>query len=343
MLTDRQNTILNIINTSQAIQAGELKQQLQISQATLNRELKTLVELGWISKIGAGRSTRYSLSNKYHHLWPIDITAYYQQDAEDRTTQHRFNFEVFNHLAGLSLFNESEIATLTQAQTQYQNKTKNISPGLLQKEWERFTIELSWKSSEIEGNTYDLLETEALFKYREKASGKTDTETAMLLNHKQALNYVWQHPTDFSELDVKIIENLHRILVQKLGVSFNLRNRPVGVTGTKYRPLDNQHQIREALQNLCQVVNSKTSFFEKALLLVLGISYLQPFEDGNKRTGRILANAVLMAGEHCPLSYRSVSAVDYKKALLVFYEQNNLHPFKQLFIQQYQFAVENYF
>ena len=55
---------------------------------------------------------------------------------------------------------------------------------------------------------------------------------------------------------------------------------------------------------------------EKALLAVLLISYLQPFEDGNKRTGRMVSNAILIGYEACPLSYRSVEAMDYKKAFL---------------------------
>jgi len=36
-------------------------------------------------------------------------------------------------------------------------------------------------------------------------------------------------------------------------------------------------------------------------------------------------------------------AIDYKKAMLLFYEQNNISAFKQIFINQFKFAVENYF
>lgn len=83
--------------------------------------------------------------------------------------------------------------------------------------------------------------------------------------------------------------------------------------------------------------------FSKNLLANLLLSYIQVFEDGNKRTSRIVANAVLIAWDYCPLSFRSVSEEDYKKAILVFYEQNNLYPFKSLFLEQYAFAVSNYF
>ena len=50
-----------------------------------------------------------------------------------------------------------------------------------------------------------------------------------------------------------------------------------------------------------------------------------------------------MAWGYCPLSFRTVDSVDYKKAMLMFYEQNNIASFKQIFIEQYEFATMNYF
>jgi Fic family protein len=93
-------------------------------------------------------------------------------------------------------------------------------------------------------------------------------------------------------------------------------------------------------QSILQVFLSDT---EKALAAVLMISYIQPFEDGNKRTARILGNALLLAYGYCPLSYRSVDEVEYKKAMILFYEQNNAFYFKQLFIEQFRQAIEKYF
>ena len=76
---------------------------------------------------------------------------------------------------------------------------------------------------------------------------------------------------------------------------------------------------------------------------ILLLSYIQPFEDGNKRTARLTGNAILMNDNNCPLSYRNINPTDYKKAILLFYELNNISAFKAIFIQQYQFAVKNYF
>jgi len=94
---------------------------------------------------------------------------------------------------------------------------------------------------------------------------------------------------------------------------------------------------------MCRLINGKENVFEKALLTLVLISYIQPFEDGNKRTARIVSNAVLMNHKHCPISFRTVDSIEYKKAMLVFYEQNNISCFKKIFINQFEFAVNTYF
>ena len=73
------------------------------------------------------------------------------------------------------------------------------------------------------------------------------------------------------------------------------------------------------------------------------ISYIQPFADGNKRTARIISNAALVNKGNCPVSFRTVDPLDFKKAMLLFYEQNNLTAIKKIFIDQYEFVVNTYF
>lgn len=96
-------------------------------------------------------------------------------------------------------------------------------------------------------------------------------------------------------------------------------------------------QLRETMENAAALINKTSNPFVKAFIAVLLISYIQPFEDGNKRTARLVGNVVLLARNVCPLSYRSVDEADYKKAMVLFYEQNNVRTFKELFIQQYKF------
>ncbi len=219
---------------------------------------------------------------------------------------------------------------------------KAASPDIIRRERERITIELSWKSSQFEGNTYSLIETETLLKEGIPARGKTQEETTMVLNHKKALDFSAQHPRLFSkELQLQTIIELHRLLAEGL-FDQGLRERPVGITGSAYKPLDNKFQIEDELRHLCAVINRKQCVYDKALLAFTYICYLQPFNDGNKRTGRILANAILYANDSFPLSLRAVDVNTYKLAILAFYELGTLGNAKQVFIRQAKFAAENY-
>lgn len=165
----------------------------------------------------------------------------------------------------------------------------------------------------------------------------------MLLNHKEALEFIIENPDYVVPLTIARIEDIHSILVKDLPVERNIRQRRVGISGTNYKPLDNEHQIREALEDMCNLINSKGNIFEQSLLALVLLSYIQAFNDGNKRTARIISNAILIANQYCPISFRTIDSVEYKKAMLIFYEQNNIRVFKEIFMEQFRFAVKTYF
>lgn len=314
------------------------------NERTLKRIIADCVKNGDIIVEGKAKATRYSLSAQAHLMMPLDIETYFLNDVDERTVQESFNFELIrNVLPNVSLFTTEEKLRLESAQQTFLNNMSTLSEVEYRKEMERLGVDLSWKSSQIEGNTYSLLETERLLKEKQTAQGKTKEEAVMLLNHKDALDFILNNPDYLKEFTVRRLEDIHSILTKELGVGNGIRKRRVGITGTNYRPLDNEFQIREALEDTCKLINAKEDVFEKALLALVLLSYIQAFTDGNKRTARISSNAILLAWGYCPISFRTVDSVDYKKAMLMFYEQNNIVAFKQIFIEQYEFAVKNYF
>ena len=275
---------------------------------------------------------------------PLDLDTYFAKDIDEREVQEMFNFDLIREvLPKVEIFTAEELAILQDAQNTFLHNTEGMTELEYRKEMERLGVDLSWKSSQIEGNTYSLLETERLLKDKQTASGKTKEEAIMLLNHKDALDFVLDVPDYLKEISVHRIEDIHFILTKELGVDRNIRHRRVGITGTNYRPLDNEFQIREALEDSCTLINGKKNVFEKAILALVLLSYIQAFTDGNKRTARITSNAILIANGYCPISFRTVDSIDYKKAMLMFYEQNNIAAFKKIFIDQFLFAVKTYF
>lgn len=342
---DQNQAILNYLLANPRVSSKEIHEGIgiQIGYATVKRALQALVSENLIRTMGKGKGTKYELSPAYFILAPLDIESYFLQEIDDRKIRREFNLQLIDEILGLDLFTRAENEHLTSLQKVFSKNTADLSPTEFKKEFERLAIDLSWKSSQIEGNTYSLLETERLLKEQETASGKTKDEATMLLNHKEALDFILDHKDFVKPLTIARIEDLHSILIKGLNVGSNIRKRRVGISGTNYKPLDNEFQIREALQAMCDLVNSKNNVFEKALLVLVLISYIQPFEDGNKRTARIISNAILMNEAYCPISFRTVDSIGYKKAMLVFYEKNNINPFKRIFIDQYEFAVQTYF
>lgn len=314
------------------------------SDSTMKRLLSAAVKEGNIETAGRGPATKYKLTPQAHVTMPLDLATYFDKDIDEREVQESFNFDLIRDvLPKVEIFTKEELEVLNAAQMEFKKNTEGMTELEYRKEMERLGVDLSWKSSQIEGNTYSLLETERLLKDKQTASGKTKEEAIMLLNHKDALDFVLDIPDYLKELSVHRIEDIHSILTKELEVDRNIRHRRVGITGTNYRPLDNEFQIREALEDTCTLVNGKDNVFEKALLTLVLLSYIQAFVDGNKRTARITSNAILIANGYCPISFRTVDSIEYKKAMLMFYEQNNIAAFKKIFIEQFLFAVKTYF
>lgn len=346
ILSQKQQKIITILLEKGTLQSSDMYSEMvklgeDISLVTVKRTLSQLASGGFLTPAGSGRSTRYTISAIGRTFADIDAKKYCSIDPDKRRGLLRYNFDLFPALP-LDILTESESRMLSNATTEYRRRTRDLPPTIQKKELERLIIELSWKSSKIEGNTYTLLDTEKLILENTAAAGHDRKETQMILNHKDAFTFVRENSAHFKTITQKNLEQLHAILVKDLSVGLGLRKKPVGVLGSAYRPLDTVYQISEAVGGLGKAISKLSSPFAKALIAILGISYIQPFEDGNKRTARLAANAILLAHDLAPLSYRSVDENDYREAMLVFYELNSIMPFKKIFIDQYTFAAQNY-
>lgn len=306
--------------------------------------LSACVKDGLVRTEGKARAVRYFITPKAQLLRTVNLDSYYEKDEDHRQVQSGYNFELIREtMPKVEIFTEAERSRLAELRTIFAKRMAEIPARAYNREMERLGIDLSWKSAQIEGNTYTLLETETLLKDLQEAKGKKHEEAVMLLNHKNALKAILERPAWFERISISKIEDVHTVLTEGLDVERSLRHSRVGITGTRYRPLEVESQIREAVEDMCNLINGKEEPYEKALLALLLIAYIQPFMDGNKRTSRLIANAILIAAKCCPLSFRTVAANDYRAALLLFYEQNNVSAFKRIFLEQVEFAVREYF
>jgi Fic family protein len=346
-ITTRQNSLLCFLKIDQEYKISDIEKFYSLfsnksSLATRKRDLQTLVQAGFLVMSGKRRATVYKISSRGILLRFFD-EGYLEKEITNRNARTEYNYDAFSYFESSDAFSNDEMKRLKEATNTFHLNGVSKSRDITKKELERFIIELSWKSSKIEGNTYSLLDTEFLI--REGIESKTNTkeEAIMILNHKAAFSYILECKKQRIDIfTIRELENIHRLLVKDLEIDFGIRKNAVGITGSAYRPLSYDVQIEEEIKRLMEVLKRIESPFERALYAVLGISYLQPFGDGNKRTARLFSNAILLCSDLAPLSYRTVDEKKYREAALIFYEQNSASSMKEIFIEQYIFAANNY-
>ena len=187
------------------------------SDATMKRYIATGILNGDILVEGKARATRYRLSAQAHLLMPLNLDTYFAQDIDKRQIQTSFNFELIREqLPIVTLFSDDELSHLQNLHSEFRKHVSEMTDNEYRKEMERLGIDLSWKSSQIEGNTYSLLETERLLRESKTAEGKTKEEAVMLLNHKDALRFILDNPDYLQELTISHIEDIHQSCVSQL-------------------------------------------------------------------------------------------------------------------------------
>ena len=227
-LVDSREFILDFIKSYPGCSSKSIHEGLDkiVAYATVKRNLNSLLADHFIVVAGKGKASRYELSKSYSLIYPIDIEKYFLKEIDDRTIQSTFNYDLISGTLNKSaLFTKLELDHLLELQGKFKQNILKLTAAEFKKEFERLAIDLSWKSSQIEGNTYSLLETEKLLKERETASGKTKDEAVMLLNHKIALDFILDHPTYIQKLTIANIEDLHSVLIKELNVGRNIRTQ----------------------------------------------------------------------------------------------------------------------
>lgn len=282
---------------------------------SIQRALERLCELGLTSRSGPKNNPSYAI-----HYPSLMVASIPDKILEDENRpESSFNHKLIDWLL------EAPVGQLEQDFGDKFVAPSGTGPTISPKELEYLTVELSWKSSALEGNTYTLLDTQLLLTEGIKAKGRTEFETQTILNHKDAVAFIVENPELFrGNISFAAVEELHKIIGHNLGIEKGVRKKLVKISASNYVPLANPHQLRVNADTVLEIINRFTDPFAKSLMALSLVPYLQIFEDGNKRTGRMLANAVLMSTVGRGFSLRKVSARELALAYLAFYEFNSI-------------------
>lgn len=209
----------------------------------------------------------------------------------------------------------------------------------------RLIIDLSWNSSRLEGNTYSLLETDHLLTQGAGDDPVRFVEAQMILNHKAAIEFLVESPDDLG-FNRYTFMNLHAVLTEGLlrnrKAEGKLRTIPVGIGGTVYHPTSQPALIEECFDLILQKAGAIRDPLECCFFLMVQMPYLQPFEDGNKRSSRLAANIPLIRGNMSPLSFVDVPVRDYTDGIIAVYELNRIELLRDVFAHAYERSAGRY-
>lgn len=339
---------------------------VEASRPTVNRYLARMAAAGAVQKVGSGPATRYVLPAGAVAAAPVGQVEYVPQPlivllgggfkfSLDRQplvaeltapigTRNPVTYQralVENYVPNeTSLLPPALAADLfARGRARGQQPAGTYARNVL----EQLLIDLSWHSSRLEGNRKSLLDTQALF-----ARGRTDADdvdTLMLLNHKDTIEFVVDAVPEYGITEA-VVRNIQSTLMQGLLLNPDAlgkaRRTVVTITDSVYVPMQMPQILDEMLALLVEKVRNIKNPIEAAFFLWVNIAYLQPFEDGNKRTSRLCANLPLLLQNCAPLSFLDVEQADYAMAILGVYEKQDVSLAVELFAWTYQRSITKY-
>ena len=310
----------------------------EVSETTMWRTLKRLTDEDKLEVAGKARATGYTIAGSA-------VVRAYLQTPYNRRAPKMYNKEFLDNYIPDRTFYLSE-PDREQLHEAGQPAGPPLPAGTYARRiLERLLVDLAWASSRMEGNTYNILETEQLIRFGEEATGKDRKEAVMILNHKEAIQYLVDNLGDIG-ITRQDICNIHALLSDGLlidpAMAGRLRRLPAGITHSNYTPLNDEFEIEEEFMIIIEKAAAITDPFEQSFFLIVHIPYLQAFDDVNKRTSRVTSNIPLLKADLAPMSFITMDDGAYIDALIGMYELNNVSLLREVYIDAYLASAENY-
>jgi fido (protein-threonine AMPylation protein) len=330
-----------------------------VAQRTLQYRLKHLVTLNRLVMSGAGRWASYRMPNvaidagtredAYEAVIPLSKAGTVIRDYVRQALQARKPIGYVrafldryrpNSSSYLTKQDRTHLAAVGRPQI-----TKQPAGTYANQILNRLLIDLAWNSSRLEGNTYSLLDTKRLIELGEEAKGRAHLEAQMILNHKDAIEFLVGAAEEIGFNRYTIL-NLHAILANNLLADptavGRLRYIAVGIEHSAFHPLEVPQLIEESFDQVLATAAAISDPFEQAFFVMVQLPYLQPFDDVNKRVSRLAANIPLIKHNLTPLSFTDVPRQAYMEAVLGVYELNKIDLLKDVFIWAYERSAARY-
>lgn len=183
----------------------------------------------------------------------------------------------------------------------------------------RNIIDIIWKSARLEGLNVTFPDTEAIYNGLVISNIKVDTVIAI-----NNLKHAWQFVLDNIDyqLDYPYVCKINQFVCSNLinNAGF-IRNFPVSIGGTRWKPeLPIESKIKEEINETMQIENPT----DRAITMMLSLMRRQMFGDGNKRTGMLAANQIMISNGVGIISIPIELQRDFSNLLVKYYETNDM-------------------
>jgi Fic family protein len=189
---------------------------------------------------------------------------------------------------------------------------------------ESLSIEWTYNSNSIEGNTLSLRETQMILQEGITIKGKSLREHFEAHNHDKAIDYLFSIIKDDYTLRSIDILSLHGLVLRSIEEDFagRIRNGGVRISGANFVP-PNASKVSDYLDELIDFVNTnplELNDIELATIFHHKLVWIHPFFDGNGRTVRLSMNLLLM---RCGFPPAIILKNDRKKYYEALNQANN--------------------
>ena len=176
------------------------------------------------------------------------------------------------------------------------DKKRPIPSYVLKSIKDSLSIEWTYNSNSIEGNTLTLQETKMVIEDGFTIKGKSLREHFEVVNHQEAIEFVESLASNEYVLNKLDILSIHHLVLQKIEKDFAGKYRTSGVriSGANFVP-PNALKVDEFVSELIDFANdSEVDILIRSAIFHHRFVWIHPFFDGNGRTARLLLNLILM-------------------------------------------------
>ena len=209
---------------------------------------------------------------------------------------------------------------------------------------EQQTLEWTYHSNAIEGNTLSLKETKVVLEGI-TIGGKSMREHFEAINHREAIDYVETLVSGEEALSEWHIKNMHQLVLKNIDDrnAGRYRQQNVVIAGASHTPTDFLH-LPQAMNELMAWYQNTSDLHPLIHAAQLHVDFvgIHPFVDGNGRTARLLMNCELLRCGYLPVILRVEQRLAYYDALDTAHTAHNYAPFVRLAAEQERAAFHHY-